>query len=223
MKLFSSALLDELSAKATASPRGRANHNIHMAADDPVQRFFVVANRQSYFRPHRHRTKSELAFVVRGGFDVLTFDESGRMLARYVVDAGGGASRVTKPRARPGTRSSRAPTAPHFSKSKRGRTIRRRRRSSLIGRPPRATRACRNSSSCCESLNPERSCAINRRRCPRAPEAGPPSYSRSGTMASTVDFLFLAHDFQFDLFARLIGGQYSRGVRAARRRAAIDR
>ena len=89
MKLFSSALLDELSAKATASPRGRANHNIHIAADDPVQRFFVVANRQSYFRPHRHRTRSELAFVVRGGFDVLTFDESGRMLARYVVDAGG--------------------------------------------------------------------------------------------------------------------------------------
>ena len=89
MKLFSSALLDELSAKATASPRGRANHNIHASPDDPVQRFFVVANRHSYFRPHRHRTKSELAFVVRGGFDVLTFDESGRMLARYSVDAGG--------------------------------------------------------------------------------------------------------------------------------------
>ena len=89
MKLFSSALLDELSVKATASPRGRANHNIHASPDDPVQRFFVVANRHSYFRPHRHRTKSELAFVVRGGFDVLTFDESGRMLARYSVDAGG--------------------------------------------------------------------------------------------------------------------------------------
>jgi len=99
MKLFSSALLDELSAKATASPRGRANHNIHIAADDPVQRFFVVANRQSYFRPHRHRTKSELAFVVRGGFDVLTFDESGRMLARYVVDAGGELLGYETPRA----------------------------------------------------------------------------------------------------------------------------
>ena len=99
MKLFSSALLDELSAKATASPRGRANHNIHIAADDPVQRFFVVANRLSYFRPHRHRTKSELAFVVRGGFDVLTFDESGRMLARYVVDAGGELLGYETPRA----------------------------------------------------------------------------------------------------------------------------
>jgi cupin fold WbuC family metalloprotein len=89
MKLFSGALLDELSAKATASPRGRANHNVHVSADDAVQRFFVVANRQSYFRPHRHRTKSELALVLRGGFDLVTFDESGCVLARYVVDAGG--------------------------------------------------------------------------------------------------------------------------------------
>jgi len=89
MKLFSGSLLDELSAQATLSPRGRANHNVHAGAADPVQRFFIVANRQSYFRPHRHQTKSELALVVRGTFDVLTFDESGCVLARYVVGAGG--------------------------------------------------------------------------------------------------------------------------------------
>ena len=88
MKLFSGALLDELSAKATASPRGRANYNVHAAADDPVQRFFVVANRESYFRPHRHRTKSELALILRGTFDVLTFDESGCILARHAVGEG---------------------------------------------------------------------------------------------------------------------------------------
>jgi cupin fold WbuC family metalloprotein len=89
MRLFSGALLDELSAQATASPRGRAHHNVHASADDPVQRFFVVANRRSYFRPHRHRSKSELALVVRGSFDVVTFDESGRVLARYVAGAAG--------------------------------------------------------------------------------------------------------------------------------------
>jgi cupin fold WbuC family metalloprotein len=89
MRLFSGALLDELCAQATASPRGRAHHNVHASADDPVQRFFVVANRQSYFRPHRHRSKSELALILRGSFDVVTFDESGRVLARYVVGAAG--------------------------------------------------------------------------------------------------------------------------------------
>jgi len=88
VKLFSDALLDDLAAKASASPRSRANHNVHASAEDPVQRFFVVANRQSYFRPHRHRTKSELAIILRGSFDVITFDESGCLLARYVVGVG---------------------------------------------------------------------------------------------------------------------------------------
>jgi cupin fold WbuC family metalloprotein len=89
MKLFSAVLLDELSAKAAANPRGRAHHNVHTSAADPVQRFFVVANRQSYFRPHRHATKSELALVLRGNFDVITFDESRRVLARYIVGPAG--------------------------------------------------------------------------------------------------------------------------------------
>lgn len=88
MRLFSRSLLDELTAKANTSPRGRAHHNIHAAAEDPVQRFFVVANRNSYFRPHRHTTKSELATVLRGRFDVLTFDGSGRVIARYSIGEG---------------------------------------------------------------------------------------------------------------------------------------
>ena len=77
MKLFSQALLDELSAKAATSPRRRANHNIHASPVDLVQRFFVVAQQDSYFRPHRHLARSELALVIRGHFDVLTFGEGG--------------------------------------------------------------------------------------------------------------------------------------------------
>jgi cupin fold WbuC family metalloprotein len=88
MKLFSAALLDELGVKAAASPRGRANYNVHASAEDLVQRFFIVANRNSYFRPHRHRSKSELALIVRGAFDVVTFDDSGCVLARYLAGAG---------------------------------------------------------------------------------------------------------------------------------------
>lgn len=85
MKLFSQTLLDELTAKAGASPRRRANHNIHASAADPVQRFFIVAQRDTYFRPHRHLTKSELALVIRGHFDVLTFDADGGITGRYRV------------------------------------------------------------------------------------------------------------------------------------------
>ncbi len=88
MKLLSRTLLDELAAKAAASPRARAHHNMHATAADPVRRFLVVACGDSYFRPHRHRTRSELAVMVRGRVDVLTFDECGRVTARYGVGDG---------------------------------------------------------------------------------------------------------------------------------------
>lgn len=88
IKLFSGALLDDLTVKAAQSPRGRAHFNIHASAGDVVQRFFVAADRDSYFRPHRHLTRSELALVVRGSFDVITFDDDGTVNARYVVGEG---------------------------------------------------------------------------------------------------------------------------------------
>jgi cupin fold WbuC family metalloprotein len=88
MKLFSRTLFDDLTARASASPRQRTNHNVHADASDPVQRFFVAANRNSYFRPHRHLSKSELALVLRGQFEVVTFDDNGTVTARYCVGEG---------------------------------------------------------------------------------------------------------------------------------------
>ncbi len=85
MKLFAQSLLDDLAVRASASPRARAHLNIHESPSDPVQRFFVVANRTSYFRPHRHLAKSELATVLRGRVHVLTFDEQGTVTARHAV------------------------------------------------------------------------------------------------------------------------------------------
>lgn len=90
MKIVSATVLDELTAKAAASPRGRAHYTIHASDRDPVQRFFVAANRGSYFRPHRHHTRSELALVVRGSFTLLTFDDHGVVTGRYVVGADSG-------------------------------------------------------------------------------------------------------------------------------------
>jgi cupin fold WbuC family metalloprotein len=90
MKIFSESLLDALAAKATASPRKRANHNIHTQDSDPVQRFFVAADTDTYFRPHRHASKSELALVLRGRFDVVTFDEAGRVTGRHSIGGDSG-------------------------------------------------------------------------------------------------------------------------------------
>jgi cupin fold WbuC family metalloprotein len=91
MKLLSDALLDELAARAAASPRRRAHHSVHAGPADLVQRFIVVAQHDSYFRPHRHNTRAELALVVRGQMDVLTFDDTGVVTARYGVGSGQGA------------------------------------------------------------------------------------------------------------------------------------
>jgi cupin fold WbuC family metalloprotein len=88
MKLLPHALLEELTAKAAASERRRTHYNIHAGPADLVQRFIVVAQRDSYFRPHRHATRAELALVLHGEIDVVTFDGSGKLTARHAIGQG---------------------------------------------------------------------------------------------------------------------------------------
>jgi cupin fold WbuC family metalloprotein len=88
MKLVSTALLDEMTSKSAASPRRRAHHNLHASPSDPVQRFVVVAQSDTYIRPHRHMTKSELCTMVRGRFEVVVFDADGTITDRTVVGEG---------------------------------------------------------------------------------------------------------------------------------------
>jgi len=88
MRLFAQSLLGELAATARASVRRRAHYNVHAGPADAVQRFFVVAHQDAYFRPHRHSARSEMALVLRGHFALLTFDEAGRLTARYAVGVG---------------------------------------------------------------------------------------------------------------------------------------
>ena len=85
MKLLPHALLEELTAKAAASERQRVHYNIHSGPADLVQRFIVVALRDSYFRPHRHGARAELALVLEGELDVVTFDDSGKLTARCAI------------------------------------------------------------------------------------------------------------------------------------------
>ena len=92
MKVITSDLIDELIARAAAQGRRRTNHNVHESPSDPIQRMFVAAMRDSYFRPHRHAAKREFAVVVRGRFDVLLFDDTG--CATRKVSVGPGAEAV---------------------------------------------------------------------------------------------------------------------------------
>lgn len=88
MKLITAELLSDLSAQAGTNLRRRAHHNVHTALSDPIQRLFIAARRDSYFRPHRHAHTWELALVIAGRFDLLVFDDAGRVTARHTLGPG---------------------------------------------------------------------------------------------------------------------------------------
>lgn len=77
MKLVTNRMVDEWIARAGEAQRLRTNYNIHESLSDPIQRLFVAAGLNSYFRPHRHPGKSEFAIVLRGLFDIIIFDDRG--------------------------------------------------------------------------------------------------------------------------------------------------
>jgi cupin fold WbuC family metalloprotein len=85
MKLITAAMLDDLVMQAAANRRLRCNYNVHEQPSDPIQRLFIAAGLNSYFRPHRHPGKKEFAIVLRGLFDVITFDDMGRVSQRVSV------------------------------------------------------------------------------------------------------------------------------------------
>jgi len=85
MKLITADLLADLMDQAGASPRRRAHHTVHESPADPIQRFFVAARRDSYFRPHRHRRRGEFALVLQGRLDVIVLDDRGKVLQRVAL------------------------------------------------------------------------------------------------------------------------------------------
>ncbi|MBI5440955.1 MAG: WbuC family cupin fold metalloprotein [Deltaproteobacteria bacterium] len=80
MKLIDLRVLRALSARAASSTRGRANHNLHLRLEDPVQRFLNAMEPGTYVRPHRHGPgRWELFLALAGGAAVLCFVETGRV------------------------------------------------------------------------------------------------------------------------------------------------
>lgn len=88
MKQITPQSLDQLAAQAQASPRLRANLNLHEQLADPIQRLAIAMEPDTYVRPHRHPHTWELLYPLRGRFVVLHFDEAGVVVARTVLGAG---------------------------------------------------------------------------------------------------------------------------------------
>lgn len=85
MKLINTALFEQLIRDAADSPRQRSHHNIHENLSDTVQKLMVAATPHSYFRPHRHANKSELALVLCGRFAVFEYNDTGEIIRCQII------------------------------------------------------------------------------------------------------------------------------------------
>lgn len=99
MKQINKNLLTALSAQASNSPRKRAHHNIHPQLVDPVQRLCIAMEPGTYVRPHRHMQPEtwEILLILSGAVALLIFDESGKVLERIELAAGGEVTAVEIP------------------------------------------------------------------------------------------------------------------------------
>ncbi|MHB1677593.1 MAG: WbuC family cupin fold metalloprotein [Sulfuriferula sp.] len=85
MKQLDTITLDNLSAQAQASPRLRANANLHDELSDPIQRLAIAMEPGTVIRPHRHFQTWELLTALRGRFIVLLFDDNGVVTQRVML------------------------------------------------------------------------------------------------------------------------------------------
>lgn len=77
-------ILDELSAKAKASPRLRMNYNFHKSLDEKCHRMLNAVEPGTEIPIHRHPTKDETFVILYGRVKVTTYISKG-VLKDYVI------------------------------------------------------------------------------------------------------------------------------------------
>ena len=82
-------ILDELSAKATASERLRCNLDLRNSADDQSQRMLNALEPGTVMPIHRHKTTSETCVCIRGHFEEYFYDSEGRLTDTIDMVPGG--------------------------------------------------------------------------------------------------------------------------------------
>lgn len=82
LQTIDEATIAALRAEAEASPRKRSHRLLHRDHADPVQRLLIMLCVGTYVRPHVHSEQWEMATLVRGAADVLTFSPDGVLLDR---------------------------------------------------------------------------------------------------------------------------------------------
>jgi cupin fold WbuC family metalloprotein len=71
--------LKSLKTHALKNKRRRMRLCMHRNINDRLHEMFIVHTRYAYVRPHKHLTKCESLYVIKGSADAVMFDEQGRI------------------------------------------------------------------------------------------------------------------------------------------------
>lgn len=77
--IITQEILDELTAKAKASERLRANLDLRNSSDDLSQRMLNALEPGTVMPIHRHKNTSETCVCIRGHFEEYFYDENGNL------------------------------------------------------------------------------------------------------------------------------------------------
>lgn len=87
--LLSTALFNELTAQAKASPRLRMNYDLRDTPDDQSQRMLNALEPGTVMPIHRHQHTSETVVVLRGKVRWLYYDNQGHLTESILMEADG--------------------------------------------------------------------------------------------------------------------------------------
>ena len=82
-------LLDELTARAKASPRLRMNYDLRDTSEDESQRMLNAIEPGTVMSIHRHLGSSETVVCVRGHFEEYLYDDEGNVVEAIDMVPGG--------------------------------------------------------------------------------------------------------------------------------------
>ena len=87
--IITKGILDELTEKAKASERLRANLDLRNSAEDQSQRMLNALEPGTVMPIHRHKNTSETCVCIRGHFEEYFYDEQGNLTDTIDMIAGG--------------------------------------------------------------------------------------------------------------------------------------
>lgn len=90
--------LDDLTKKAVESPRRRMNYDLRNTSQDLSQRMLNAVEPGSSPPIHRHLDTSATCLIVRGRIDSIFYDDNGKEIKRFHLDAKNGPYGVQIPK-----------------------------------------------------------------------------------------------------------------------------